>query len=77
MTNSISDIEEAKVILITGSNTTENHPVIGAAIKRAVIHHGAKLILVDPRKIELAEIADLWLRPKTGYRPGLDQRPDK
>jgi formate dehydrogenase alpha subunit len=68
MTNSISDIEEAKVILITGSNTTENHPVIGAAIKRAVIHRGAKLILVDPRKIELVEIADLWLRP----RPGTD-----
>ena len=68
MTNSISDIEKAKVILITGSNTTENHPVIGAAIKRAVVHHGAKLILVDPRKIELAEMADLWLRP----RPGTD-----
>ncbi len=66
MTNSISDIEKAKVILVTGSNTTENHPVIGAAIKRAVLHHGAKLILVDPRKIELAEIADLWLRPKPG-----------
>ncbi len=68
MTNSISDVEKAKVILITGSNTTENHPVIGAAIKRAVLHHGAKLILVDPRKIELVEIADLWLRP----RPGTD-----
>jgi formate dehydrogenase major subunit len=66
MTNSISDIEVAKVILVTGSNTTENHPVIGAAIKRAVIQHGAKLILVDPRKIELAEIAHLWLRPKPG-----------
>ncbi len=66
MTNSISDIEKARVILVTGSNTTENHPVIGAAIKRAVIHHGAKLILVDPRKIELVEIADLWLRPKPG-----------
>ena len=66
MTNSISDIEKAKVILVTGSNTTENHPVIGAAIKRAVLSHGSKLILVDPRKIELAEIADLWLRPKPG-----------
>ena len=66
MTNSIADIEAAKVILITGSNTTENHPVIGAAIKRAVLHHGAKLIVVDPRKIELAEMADPWLRPKPG-----------
>jgi formate dehydrogenase major subunit len=68
MTNSIPEIEQAKVILITGSNTTENHPVIGAAIKRAVLNNGAKLILVDPRKIELAEIADLWLSP----RPGTD-----
>ncbi|MBA4395383.1 MAG: formate dehydrogenase subunit alpha, partial [Desulfobacca sp.] len=66
MTNSIAEIEQAKVILITGSNTTENHPVIGAAIKRAVLQHGAKLILVDPRKIELAEIAQLWLSPKPG-----------
>jgi formate dehydrogenase major subunit len=66
MTNSISEIEKAKVILITGSNTTENHPVIGAAVKRAVIHHGAKLILVDPRKIELTDIAQIWLRPKPG-----------
>jgi formate dehydrogenase alpha subunit len=66
MTNSISDIEQAKVILVTGSNTTENHPIIGAAIKRAVLYHGAKLIVVDPRKIELAEMADLWLGPKPG-----------
>jgi formate dehydrogenase alpha subunit len=68
MTNSIGEIEQTKVILVTGSNTTENHPIIGAAIKRAVTHHGAKLIVVDPRKIELAEMASVWLRP----RPGTD-----
>jgi formate dehydrogenase major subunit len=68
MTNSIAEIEQSKVLLITGSNTTENHPVIGAAVKRAILQHGAKLILVDPRKIELAEIATLWLSP----RPGTD-----
>jgi formate dehydrogenase alpha subunit len=68
MTNSIAEIEQSKVILITGSNTTENHPVIGAAIKRAVLDHGTKLIVVDPRKIELAEMATLWLSP----RPGTD-----
>jgi len=68
MTNAIGEIEQAKVILVTGSNTTENHPVIGAAIKRAVQHHGARLIVVDPRKIELAEMASLWLHP----RPGTD-----
>lgn len=66
MTNSIAEIEQAKVILVTGSNTTENHPVLGAAIKRAVLQKGAKLILVDPRKIELAELAEVWLSPKPG-----------
>jgi formate dehydrogenase alpha subunit len=66
MTNSITEIEQSKVILVTGSNPTENHPVIGAAIKRAVLEHGTKLIVVDPRKIELAELATLWLRPKPG-----------
>jgi formate dehydrogenase alpha subunit len=65
MTNSIPEIPRTRVFLITGSNTTENHPVIGAAIKRAV-QEGAKLILVDPRKIELAEMAEIWLRPKPG-----------
>jgi formate dehydrogenase alpha subunit len=68
MTNAIGEIDQAKVILVTGSNTTENHPVIGAAIKRAVQDHGARLIVVDPRKIELAEMASLWLHP----RPGTD-----
>ena len=67
MTNSIAEIEEADCILVTGSNTTEAHPIIGLAIKKAV-RKGAKLILVDPREIELAEIAHLHLR----QRPGTD-----
>ena len=66
MTNPIADIETADVILVTGSNTTENHPIIGAAIKRAVKHRGAKLIVVDPRKIELTQYATLWLSQKPG-----------
>jgi len=66
MTNTIGDIEAADLILVTGSNPTENHPVIGAAIKRAVTHRGAKLIVVDPRRIELADYATLWLSQKPG-----------
>lgn len=66
MTNTVGDIEAADVILVTGANPTENHPVIGAAIKRAVVHRGAKLIVVDPRKIELVDYATLWLAPKPG-----------
>lgn len=66
MTNTIADVEEADVILVTGSNTTENHPVISSFVKRAVSFKGTKLILVDPRRIKLAEFADKWLRPNPG-----------
>ncbi|MGQ9681183.1 MAG: formate dehydrogenase subunit alpha [Anaerolineae bacterium] len=68
MTNSIAEIEETNLILITGTNTTETHPVIGNMIKRAVQRRRAKLIVVDPQQIELVEHAHLWLRP----RPGTD-----
>src|SRR5512139_1220430 len=66
MTNPIADIEEAQVILVTGTNTTENHPVLSSYVKRAVKHRGAKLIVVDPRRIPLTRYATLWLRPKPG-----------
>ena len=66
MTNPISDIEKANVILITGSNTTENHPVLSSYVKRAVTFKGAKLIVVDPRKVPITQFATLWLRQKLG-----------
>jgi len=66
MTNTISDIETADVILVTGSNTTENHPVLSSFIKRAVTFKGARLIVVDPRFIRIAKFADHWLRQKLG-----------
>jgi len=66
MTNSIDDLGESDCFLITGTNTTENHPVIATFIKRAVTQKGAKLILVDPRNIDLAKYATVWLRQKPG-----------
>jgi len=66
MTNSIDEIEFTDLILATGTNTTENHPVIGMKIKRAVRQHGAKLIVIDPREIDLVKYADIWLRQKPG-----------
>jgi predicted molibdopterin-dependent oxidoreductase YjgC len=66
MTNTIADIESADVILITGSNTTENHPVISSAVKRAVKFKGTRLIVVDPRRIKIAGFAHQWLRPHVG-----------
>jgi formate dehydrogenase alpha subunit len=66
MTNPIEDIEKAEVILITGSNTTENHPVLSSYVKRAITQKGAKLIVVDPRKIPITRFATHWLRPNLG-----------
>jgi len=66
MTNTIGDVEEADVILLTGSNTTENHPVLSAFVKRAVKFKGAKLIVVDPRRIKISGFADIWLRQNLG-----------
>ncbi len=66
MTNPISDIEKADVILATGTNTTENHPVLSSYVKRAATLGDARLIVIDPRRIELAEFADIYLQPKLG-----------
>ena len=66
MTNSIDEIEQTEVFLVTGSNTTENHPIVALRIKKAVREKGAKLIVIDPREIELAKIAHIWLRPTPG-----------
>ena len=69
MTNSIRDIaDDSRSIFIIGSNTTEQHPVIGTKIRRARRQRGAKLIVADPRQIDIAEHADLHLR----HRPGTD-----
>ena len=70
MTNSIKEIEDADVILVTGSNTTENHPVIGTKIRRAK-SKGAKLIVVDPRAIDLVKDADVFLQIKPGTNVAL------
>lgn len=69
MTNSIKDLEEeAEVIFLIGTNTTENHPVIGYKIRQNVLKRGARLIVADPRRIELADLAEVYLP----FRPGTD-----
>ncbi len=65
MTNSIDEIEDADVILLTGSNTSEQHPLISTRIISAV-KKGAKLIIIDPRRIPLSSIADLNLQQNPG-----------
>ena len=67
MTNSIRDIaEDTKCYFVIGSNTTEQHPVIGIQIRQAVKRRGAKLILADPRRLDLADIATIHLKHKPG-----------
>ena len=61
MSNSIADIDYADVFFVIGSNTTDCHPIIGRNIRRAVRNKGAKLIVADPRAIELSEMADVHL----------------
>jgi formate dehydrogenase major subunit len=65
-TNTFSDTELAKTILICGANPTENHPIVGERIKQAVLQKGTKLIVIDPRKIELAQYADIHLQLRPG-----------
>ena len=66
--NSYVDYEEAGCLVIIGSDANSNHPVAAARMRRAVIERGAKLIVINPRRIEMCDFADLWLRP----RPGTD-----
>lgn len=66
MTNPIGDIEnEAELMLLIGTNTTEAHPVIGYKMRQAV-RHGCKMVVCDPRRIDLVDEADFWLRHKPG-----------
>jgi formate dehydrogenase major subunit len=65
MTNSIRELEDAKVIFVIGSNTTEAHPIVSYYIKRAV-KKGAILIVNDPRRIDLTEWATLYVQHKPG-----------
>jgi formate dehydrogenase major subunit len=64
-TNCFDDIERAGTILLWGCNPTENHPVLGARIKQAALL-GTRLIVVDPREIELCSFADIHLQIRAG-----------
>jgi predicted molibdopterin-dependent oxidoreductase YjgC len=66
MTNDFESIKSADTILIIGSNTTENHPVIGSFIKERKKKGDCTLIVCDPRKIEMTKYADIHIRQKSG-----------
>jgi formate dehydrogenase major subunit len=63
---SISDIAQAGLVLIIGSNTAESHPVLATRVKRAHKLRGQKLIVSDLRENEMARRADVFLHPQPG-----------
>jgi formate dehydrogenase alpha subunit len=69
MSNSMRDVaNQSAAMFIIGSNTTEQHPVFGTMIRQAVIRRGVKLVVADPRRIDIVDFATLHLR----QRPGTD-----
>jgi len=65
MTNSINEVEKSDVIMLFGSNTTEQHPAIAMRIEKAV-KGGAKLIVIDPRRVPISGLSILHFRIKPG-----------
>ena len=66
MSNTASQVIQNDVFIVTGSNTSENHPIIALQMKEAVRKYGAKMIVIDPRRIELVDFAEMWLPLKPG-----------
>lgn len=65
MTNSIPELEDSDCILVTGSNTTEAHPLVASRILKAK-QKGATLIVIDPRRTQIARYADIFVRQRLG-----------
>jgi formate dehydrogenase alpha subunit len=63
--NSYEDYEAAGCLMVVGSDTSSNHPVIASRLRRA-IKRGTRLIVVNPKRIDLCDYTDLWLRPNPG-----------
>ena len=66
MSNTAAEVIYNDVFIVTGSNTAENHPIIALQMKAAVRQHGAKMIVIDPRRLEMVDFAELWLPLKPG-----------
>jgi formate dehydrogenase alpha subunit len=71
MSNTAAEVIKTDCFIVTGSNTSENHPIIALHMKEAVMKHGSKLIVIDPRRIELCDLATLWLPLQPGTNVAL------
>lgn len=65
-TNAYADVERADLLFVCGSNTTASHPVVGQRVVKAVLERRARLVVIDPRRTELAALADVHLAPRPG-----------
>ena len=65
--NSYVDYEQAGSLMIVGADASANHPVIAIRFRRAM-SRGARIVVVNPKRIELCDQADLWIQ----QRPGTD-----
>src|SRR5512147_2206528 len=61
MSNTAVEVLKSDVFIVTGSNTSENHPIIALQMKAAGEKNRAKMIVIDPRRIELVNFAEMWL----------------
>src|SRR5512143_1465029 len=68
MSNTAAECIHSDVLLVTGSNTAESHPLIALQMKEAARKHGTRIIVADPRRVEMVDFAELWLP----QRPGTD-----
>ncbi len=66
MSNTSAEVIDTDVFILTGSNVSENHPIIALQMKKAIEQYGTKLIVVDPRRIEMVDYAALYLPIKSG-----------
>ena len=64
--NSYEDYERAGCLMVVGSDTSSNHPVVASRLRRAIDTRGTRLIVVNPTRIDLCDYADIWLRPNPG-----------
>ena len=64
--NSYTDYEDSGCLVVIGCDPTSNHPVAASRMRRAVVERGARLIVINPRRIDMCDYADLWLRPHPG-----------
>ncbi len=65
MTNSVDELADADCIFVIGSNTTTAHPIVATRLYQAK-ERGAKLVVADPRKIQLSLFADVYVSQRLG-----------